>query len=296
MRAQQAAELGGLARVEPGGRLVEAEQLGPGAHGPRDLEPALLAVGQVGGVPVGPVDQADALEPAARPLDRRRLGTAIAGKAEHAEHGVAGRPHQLVVLRDDQVLEHGHLAEQPDVLEGARDAGAGDAEPVHLLEQQRVAVAMEGELADGRLVEAGQAVEHRGLAGAVGADDRGDLALAGGQRQIVDRDQAAEAHRQMLRPRAAARSCVPAGAGHGGAGRRGGGPMQMDGRLAMGEQAARPPDHDHDHRRAEQQHAELRELAPELGQQDQHHRGQHHADLAAHAAQHDDREDQAPIR
>src|SRR5262249_20167232 len=50
----------------------------------------------------------------------------------------------------------------------------------------------------GRLVEAGDAVEHRGLAGAIGANDGGDLARAGAERDVVDRQQAAEAHRQML--------------------------------------------------------------------------------------------------
>ena len=92
--------------------------------------------GQVGGVPVGALGQADAVEPVARPLDRRFLGMAIAGEAEHAEHGVAGRPHQRVVLRDHEVLEHAHLAEQADVLEGPGDPGARDPEAVHLLEQQ----------------------------------------------------------------------------------------------------------------------------------------------------------------
>src|SRR5690606_21629593 len=114
------------------------------------------------------------------------------------EYGVARRAHQRVVLRDDQVLEHAHLAEQPDVLEGARDPGTRDAKPLHLLEQKLLAVGMVGELADGRLVEAGQAVEHRGLAGAVRPDDRGDLALVRGEREVVDRDQAAEAHGQVL--------------------------------------------------------------------------------------------------
>ena len=57
---------------------------------------------------------------------------------------------------------------------------------------------VQGEAADARLVEAGQAVEDGGLAGAVRADDRGDLAAVGGKGNIVDRDQPAEAHRQML--------------------------------------------------------------------------------------------------
>src|SRR5689334_12952483 len=49
-----------------------------------------------------------------------------------------------------------------------------------------------------RLVEAGEAVEHRRLAGAVRADDRGDVPLVGGEGEVVDRGEAAEPHREML--------------------------------------------------------------------------------------------------
>jgi hypothetical protein len=56
--AQQRGELLGLARVEAGGRLVEAEQHRVGAHGARDLEPPLLAIGQGAGGVVGALDQA----------------------------------------------------------------------------------------------------------------------------------------------------------------------------------------------------------------------------------------------
>ena len=50
----------------------------------------------------------------------------------------------------------------------------------------------------GRLVEAGDAVEHGGLAGAVRPDQRGDGAALDVEGQIVDGDEAAEAHGQML--------------------------------------------------------------------------------------------------
>ena len=50
----------------------------------------------------------------------------------------------------------------------------------------------------GRFVEAGDAIEDGGLAGAVGADEGGDVAAAGLRRQIVDGDEPAEAHGQVL--------------------------------------------------------------------------------------------------
>src|SRR3954467_14873113 len=57
---------------------------------------------------------------------------------------------------------------------------------------------MERDAAFARLVEPGNAVEHRGLAGAVRADQRCDGAALDLERNVVDRNQPAEAHGQML--------------------------------------------------------------------------------------------------
>ena len=69
---EQRVERRRFARVEAGGRLVEAEQLRPGAHGARDLEPALRAIGQVAGRIVGAIDQIGLLQPVPGKLDRFR--------------------------------------------------------------------------------------------------------------------------------------------------------------------------------------------------------------------------------
>ena len=50
----------------------------------------------------------------------------------------------------------------------------------------------------GRLVEAGDAVEHGGLAGAVRPDQRGDVLAPDIEGHIVDGDEPAEAHGQVL--------------------------------------------------------------------------------------------------
>jgi hypothetical protein len=128
------------------------------------------------------------------------FGAAIAGQAEEAGEREARGVLQGVVLGDDQVFEHGHLREQADVLEGAhhlrraRDLVAGQ-----LFEAQHAALrVVEADAADRRLVETGQAVEEGRLAGAVRSDDAGDLARGDVERQVVDRQQAAEAHRQAL--------------------------------------------------------------------------------------------------
>ena len=119
---QQRVELGAFARIEAGRRLVEAEQHRIGAHGARDLQPPLRAIGQVAGRIVGARQQPDALEPVARLVDRGAFGDGIGGKAENAEQRVARREHQPVVLGDQQVFQHRHAGKQADVLEGAGDA------------------------------------------------------------------------------------------------------------------------------------------------------------------------------
>ena len=122
-----------------------------------------------------------------RALSIAGLGPAVALQAEQAEDAHARRAHQLVVLRDQQVLEHGHAGKQADVLEGAGHPRLlADLVAQHALEQILL-VAAQGEPADRRLVEAGDAVEDRGLARAVGADDRGDGTRAGGEGDVVDR-------------------------------------------------------------------------------------------------------------
>ena len=108
--------------------------------------------------------------------------------------------HQRVVLRDEEVLEHGHAGEQADVLEGAGDPRL-PGDPVTRQALQKVGRAVrlpQGDHALGRLVEAGDAVEDGGLSSAVRPDQGGDVAAPRLERQVVDGDEAAEAHRQML--------------------------------------------------------------------------------------------------
>ena len=87
--AQQLVEFFRLARVETGRRLVEAEEPRLGAHGTRDLEAALVAIGQVARRVIGAVDQAHLLEPRLGEFNGILLGAAVMAAAEHAGHGVA---------------------------------------------------------------------------------------------------------------------------------------------------------------------------------------------------------------
>src|SRR5208337_3843720 len=150
------------------------------------------------------------------------LLAAIGRRADEAEHRHAACAHQRIVVRDQEILERRHALEEADVLEGARDPRlAGDLVVGHALEQKelavrgrrvtaarvrrrldvvfrRYAVAGEREAALRRLVEAGDAVEHGRLAGAVRPDQRGDVAAASGEGEGVDRDQAAEPHGEVF--------------------------------------------------------------------------------------------------
>ena len=124
----------------------------------------------------------------------------VGRQADEAEDRVAGRLHQRVVLGHQQVLQHRQAGEQPDVLERAGDLGvAGDLEIGHAFQEEGLArLLVHRDHAHGGLVEAGHAVEHGGLAGAVRADQCRDLAALRFEGQVVDGHQAAETHRQML--------------------------------------------------------------------------------------------------
>ena len=104
---------------------------------------------------------------------------------ERAEH--AGL--HVDVAAEDQVVEDGHPAEQGDVLEGAGDAELGDRGSAPARSRPALEDVMRPRIG---MVEAADHVEHRRLAGAVGPDDREDLALLGLERDTRDRLHAAE--------------------------------------------------------------------------------------------------------
>ena len=129
------------------------------------------------------VAEADALD-LARGF-RQQPGFVGAVEPEHAGDR-AGMPAQMGADRD--VLQHGHVGHQLDVLEGS-----GDAELDDLLRRRVVdLVAEHGDRAAGRCQHAGDQVEGRALAGAVGADQGDDLAGLDVERDVVDGDDAAE--------------------------------------------------------------------------------------------------------
>ena len=97
------------------------------------------------------------------------------------------------MVADANVVEGGHVVEQADVLKRARNAQTG-----HLVRLGAGDVlAIENHRAAGGLIEAGDAVEERRLARAVGADEGEHLASLDVEADAVHCQKAAEALAQV---------------------------------------------------------------------------------------------------
>ena len=120
-RAQQRGKPLLLHVAQSGGRLVQQQQQRIDAQRARDLDDALLAERQAACQLVDLVAEADALD-LARGL-RQQSCLIGAVEPEHAGER-AGMAAQMRADRD--VLQHGHVGHQLDVLEGAGDAELDD--------------------------------------------------------------------------------------------------------------------------------------------------------------------------
>ena len=141
---------------------------------------------------------------------------------------------------DQDVLAHREAGEGLHDLEGARDTAPREA--IRRLAGDVLAAIAHHALA--RLEEAGDDGKQRGLAGAVGADQRGDAALRRRERDGIDRQQAAEAARDALdRQQGLSHGPPPAPTGRGAARRK----RRCAFREAADQPARREPDHQHQH-------------------------------------------------
>ncbi len=177
----------GLLRVHAGGRLVEQQQLRVGGERARDLEPALVAVGQVAGQLVVPARQSRRRR--AAPRARSRASRLLALDALRCR-GSSRRCRRLSrqCIADQHVLERRHLVEEADVLERPADAELGD--PCGGC--RSTSVPSKTIDAGGRHVDAGEHVEEGRLAGAVRADQANDRPARDREVDVVHRDEAAE--------------------------------------------------------------------------------------------------------
>ena len=165
--ADEADELERLLRVHPGGGLVQEQELGLGGERTGDLEPPLVAVREVACVVVVTAGEPAVVEELRRALVRLAL---LAPDPRRAQDAPDDPALQAAVHADEDVLERRHLLEEADVLERPADAAlrggvrrrAGDVP------------AVEHDAARGRLVDPGDHVEERRLAGAVRPDQAHD--------------------------------------------------------------------------------------------------------------------------
>ena len=185
---QQLRRLGG---VHTGGRLIQKQQLHVGGQCPCDLQLSLLTIGQTGGQHLGLVLQ---MADSQQLHGLFRNGLLRLPELSGAEGGVEKVVFDVLGKGGSDVVDHAHLLEQADVLEGTGHARRHKL--MGLLSVERYAV--EQYRALGGRIHAGEQVEHRGLARAVGADQAQQLALIDPDVEIVDGFQAAEADAQLF--------------------------------------------------------------------------------------------------
>src|SRR5712691_1677591 len=195
---EQGYEGAGLGLGHAGGRLVQQQERRLGRQRARDLQPSLITIGQIAGDLVRAGAQPHAVEQIGGPSPQPALDV-----LEVATTGqdITQAERDARVHADEDVLDGRHVVEEPDVLERATDAECGDL--IGAKPDERAALPRHRAVV-GR-VEAGEDVEERRLARAVGPDDGGDPAV---EREIdaIDRGETVEALGDAPRLEAAHRS------------------------------------------------------------------------------------------
>ena len=191
----------------PGRRLVEQEDARLRRRRASDLEPAAVRVREAVGRLVPAVAHQPLAEEGELLLGELVRLALLAASPRETEHRLDERRARAAVRRGHDVLLDAHVQEQPERLERARDAAVRDL----VRREPDDALAVEQDVAGVGLVDAGDEVEERRLAGAVRADDAHDLALVHLQVQIVDALEPAErlAHPLELEQASAIRRSPP---------------------------------------------------------------------------------------
>ncbi len=116
------------------------------------------------------------------PLDHFTVTGFLPIRLADPQHRCRRPVSDVLVAAQHQVVEHRHLREQLDVLEGAGDPQVGDAIRAHPEE----VLAHEPDRPLLGVIHARDAVEDRGLAGAVGTDDGEQLPGLDREAHVVD--------------------------------------------------------------------------------------------------------------
>lgn len=98
------------------------------------------------------------------------------------------------VAADHHVFQHAHFVEQPQVLEGASDAGLR-----HFIDRTGpVALALQAKFALVGAIQTGDQIEAGGFTGAVRPDQAVDFSTADAHADVIHRRQAAEAFADVV--------------------------------------------------------------------------------------------------
>src|SRR5262249_29948165 len=174
-RFEQPHRLDALARAHASERLVKQQEAWRRRQRQADLEPALLAVGELRYRSVGAHDQVDQLE---RVFDLLIEAADAVERFEQIEPELAAPLRQR---RDGQVLAHGQAVEQLVDLVALGEAELADIGHRHAGD----VAALEQDPARGGRHLAGQHLEEGGFAGTVRADDAPPLAVVDGKIDVA---------------------------------------------------------------------------------------------------------------
>src|SRR4051812_533524 len=175
-------QLGGEMRLDVGHAsdgFVDEKQFRILCEQHADLEPLLLAVAEAAGETVAGIGEADRLQ---HLVDLLGLRPAAAPEQRTLDAVVD-------IEREQQIVLHGLALEHGRLLEFTADAELGDA---GLVQSRQIGDSVEQHGAFVGLGLSGDDVHHRGLAGAVRADDGAHLAGLERQREVVDGVEAVE--------------------------------------------------------------------------------------------------------
>ena len=221
---QRRHEVLAAAEVEPGGRLVEQQQLGVGHQRAGDLDPLALAL-------------AEGAEGAVGQVRRPRPPRAASAARSWSRSSYSSRQRPTTPYDAETTTSLHQLAARDPL--GER--GAGQADPRPQLEDVDGAEHLVEDPGDagGRVELRGGDLEQRGLAGAVGSEDHPALVLLDRPVDVVEQRGLAPAHRDAgeLEDGGHARHPIQhrprRGPGHGGAGRRVASPAMSRTHLAL---------------------------------------------------------------
>ena len=189
--ADQVVDLDGFLGIQAGGRFVEEDQARLHGQGAGDFQALEGTVGHRVGPGFDILAEADEVHQLGRFGTHFTVAPFQAGEAQRRLDQVAV---QAQVGADHDVFDGRHVHADLQVLEGARHAAPGQF-------VGRLAVdgfAVETDFARGRLVDAGDQVEQRRLAGAVRADHGIDDAGVDGERHVLHRLDATKMDGQVL--------------------------------------------------------------------------------------------------